>query len=462
MRRTFKGFYRPTKEEFQILWNDCLFVLDANVLLNLYRYSNETSDALISLLNQVSNRLWIPYQAAFEYQKERLQVIFQQKEAYEKLKEGLDKSLYKLESDFQIYARHPLINLNPLTKKIKSAFNDVKEELGKIQKKHPDLIQNDPLKEKITCLFDGKVGPPYSPEKLEEIHKIGKKRYEEKIPPGYSDAKKVGIERYGDLILWFQIIDKAKEAKKPTIFVTDDGKEDWWYRLKGQTIGPQPQSIEEIDLKAGVSFYMYNTVRFMEEIQLYLTKKVESKTVEEVRSIRKKDEEALRNYASVVSKLCEMLSRPAIASGLVPSTLSDIAYLSEKIKKMKDSEISPVVKEAIELFEIGQQAIVMFDGLVDIEKSDGTITRLNLYGKKVEILSVEGNICRCRPKDFPYECTFTINRSFLEMCGPVSNASTYIKPRYDFETVCSVCGEEMVKNETGAYHCEKCGIISET
>ena len=42
MRKTFPGYYRPTEAEFRRLWDKCIFVLDANVLLNLYRYSEET------------------------------------------------------------------------------------------------------------------------------------------------------------------------------------------------------------------------------------------------------------------------------------------------------------------------------------------------------------------------------------------------------------------------------------
>lgn len=449
MRKTFKGFYRPTEEEFQTLWKTCLFVLDANVLLNVYRYSKKTNDDLINLLNQISERLWVPYQAAFEYQRGRLKLILDQKEAYEKIKKGLDTSLTQLEKDLQIYAKHPLINLDPLIKEVKSAFKNVKEELDKTKTQHPDLIQDDPLRDTITQLFDGKVGPPYPPKKLQEIYQAGEKRYGEKIPPGYSDAKKAGVEKYGDLILWLQIIDKAREAKTPIIFVTDDRKEDWWYRPEGQTMGPQPQLVEEIDSEAGVLFYMYNADRFMEEIKQYLTKKVDPKTIEEVRSIRKKDEEAFRNYASLRSKLSELASRS--------NTWSEAGNLLEKMKKMRDSEISPLVKEAIELFEIGQQAIVISNALVDVERSDGRIIRLNLYGQRVEILSVEGNICRCRPKDFPYECTFTINRSFLNICDPASTASTRITPRFNFETVCPECGEEMIAGETGDCHCEKCG-----
>jgi len=69
MKKTFPGYYCLTEEEFSVLWNTCLFVLDANVLLNLYSYSQETSNELIGILKQISDRLWIPHQAALEYQK---------------------------------------------------------------------------------------------------------------------------------------------------------------------------------------------------------------------------------------------------------------------------------------------------------------------------------------------------------------------------------------------------------
>lgn len=290
MRKTFPGHYRPTEVEFSELWNNCLFVLDANVLLNLYRYSEKTVKELIDMLTEISERLWVPHQAALEYHRQRLNVIYHQREAYGRIQEGLDKARRQLESDLANYRRHPLIDVQPLIEKIRFAFTNVKEELDKTEQKHPDLIQNDPLMDKITTLLDGKVGLPYTSEKLEEIYKIGEKRYKEKVPPGYSDAKKEGIEKYGDLILWFQIIDKYKEVKKPIIFVTDDGKEDWWYQFRGQRIGPQPQLVEEIVEIAKVSFYMYQTDPFMEYMQKHLKRKIEPKAIEEVRDIRQQDE----------------------------------------------------------------------------------------------------------------------------------------------------------------------------
>ena len=46
---------------------------------------------------------------------------------------------------------------------------------------------------------------------------------------------------YGDLILWFQIIDYAKEKKCPIIFVTNDVKEDWWQQEKDDKTKDTPR-----------------------------------------------------------------------------------------------------------------------------------------------------------------------------------------------------------------------------
>lgn len=85
MKNSFFGYYHPREEELHELWETCLFVLDANVLLNLYRYSPGTSASLINILTEISNRLWIPHQVALEYQTNRLDEIARQAEIYAKV-----------------------------------------------------------------------------------------------------------------------------------------------------------------------------------------------------------------------------------------------------------------------------------------------------------------------------------------------------------------------------------------
>ena len=75
MKKIFPGYYRPSDDQVSEAWATGLFVLDANVLLNLYRYPKEARDNLIEVLNKVSDRIWIPNHAALEYQRNRPSVI---------------------------------------------------------------------------------------------------------------------------------------------------------------------------------------------------------------------------------------------------------------------------------------------------------------------------------------------------------------------------------------------------
>ena len=44
MEKTFSEYHQPNDEEITQLWEKAIFIFDANVLLNLYRYSKKTSD----------------------------------------------------------------------------------------------------------------------------------------------------------------------------------------------------------------------------------------------------------------------------------------------------------------------------------------------------------------------------------------------------------------------------------
>jgi hypothetical protein len=111
MKTTFHEYYQPTKEEFSKLWEDSFFVFDANVLLNIYRYSQETRDTLIDIFDKLSDRLWVPHQAALEYQRHRLGVIGKQESAYEEIQELLNKEQKQIEKELNNYKMHPFQDL---------------------------------------------------------------------------------------------------------------------------------------------------------------------------------------------------------------------------------------------------------------------------------------------------------------------------------------------------------------
>ena len=47
------------------------------------------------------------------------------------------------------------------------------------------------------------------------------------------------------------------------IFVTDDGKSDWWYIHHGKKIGPHPDLVEEFLAATGQQFHIYELPQFL-------------------------------------------------------------------------------------------------------------------------------------------------------------------------------------------------------
>ncbi len=210
-----------------------------------------------------------------------------------RLKADLDKNLGTL----QLKHRHSAINPDSFLLKIDKAISSFRENLKELKDNQPDISDQDLIREKLDSILTGKVGLPLSSKELTAVYTEGKIRYENKIPPGYSDQKTgvytyKGLElqrKYGDLIIWIQIINRVKDRQIPfLIFVTDDDKEDWWWIHSGKTIGPRPELIEEIAEKGSVkTFYMYTSSRFLEYAKKFLGVEIKQESINQVGEIQK-------------------------------------------------------------------------------------------------------------------------------------------------------------------------------
>jgi hypothetical protein len=67
MKKLFPQYY--SEDITQPDWNSAIFAFDANVLLNLYGFSKQTTDGLIDGLDTIQEQIFLPYQAALEYHR---------------------------------------------------------------------------------------------------------------------------------------------------------------------------------------------------------------------------------------------------------------------------------------------------------------------------------------------------------------------------------------------------------
>lgn len=302
MKKEFIGYYDPTEEEIKNAWNNSIFAFDANTLLNLYRYTSETRKDFLDILKILKNRLFLPYQAALEYHRNRKSVIFSNQNAYtelcEILKKNFDIDILEKVSKFK---RHPSIIIQNI-KNIQTDFiNKLNVEIEKQKIKHPDFKSKDEILEDLTKLFENSLGRKFSNEELLNIYKSGKDRYAEKIPPGYMDAipKKDKGENYiyGDLIIWKELINYSIVEKKQLIFITDDSKEDWWISENGDSSKPRAELIKEFYDLTGMRIFIYKADLFLQyaKEQKFMPK-LKDKSINEIKEIRISDEKTFNNY----------------------------------------------------------------------------------------------------------------------------------------------------------------------
>jgi hypothetical protein len=304
MRKQFSGYYRPKAEELAQKFKECVFVLDTNVLLHLYRYTPETRDNLISVLHAVKDRVWIPHQVGQEYHENRVSVIVGERNIYQGLKEAVDKSLQELNKN----ARPANFMATAVMEPMRKALEQVKADLDKKEAEHPDFLADDPILEVLTELFDGKIGEEYDAEENKKKLAEAKRRFEIRTPPGYLDGsgkkKKEGDKQYGDVILWLQLLDFARITDKPMVFITDEGGEDWWQREGGRTIGPRPELLQEMHKAANAKwFFMYSVGQFLELSTNLLEVEVKPEAIKEANELKKVNDERAEGIAAVLREI---------------------------------------------------------------------------------------------------------------------------------------------------------------
>lgn len=185
MRKIFPGYFRPTDQEFEQLWKDCIFAVDANVLLNLYRYSPATRQELEKALSAVKERLFLPHQSGKEFLRNRLNVTAGQAEEYARA----IKTIKELSETLSNRKKHPF-----LPEDQHQAFVERFSELcGHLEGQRSVLLTRmtgDEILSFVESTFETKTGLPLAPEVMKTVASEGDQRYQNDVPPGYETARR--------------------------------------------------------------------------------------------------------------------------------------------------------------------------------------------------------------------------------------------------------------------------------
>lgn len=165
----------------------------------------------------------------------------------------------------------------------KTALNIDYQEQKKVFETFVDE-SNDPVKQWIDGI---EKGTPFTYKEILEIIKEGDLRYRHQLPPGYMDAvdviedvnaadkrrkekrgnKKDGIDKFGDLIIWKEIIKHSIDSDKDILFISNDVVKGDTVILEGEENGnPRRELLTEFEENTHHNIWFYTLEDFIEKL----------------------------------------------------------------------------------------------------------------------------------------------------------------------------------------------------
>lgn len=263
---------------------ELLVVLDTNILLHVLRYSKNSREKLFQSMKKVESRLFIPYIVGLEYNTNKKNVMHNLTNAEYSFKKNYKSIREKTINDFN----HEFNKLgsNITSRDEAEVRKRIKENFSETVKEVFDNFFEEKVKEELSLitvdtrsinefekLYAGKVAHKPTQSWIDDIETTGEERYAKNIPPGYLDKNKTDIsifygthyqKKYGDLILWEEIIKKAEDEHiKKVVFISDDLKEDWIFKIDDEEIGVRAELREELWTKAEADLFLLTSNKFL-------------------------------------------------------------------------------------------------------------------------------------------------------------------------------------------------------
>lgn len=197
--------------------------IDTNILFSLLTVNQKTFDQLYSILEKLSksNKLFIPNHVAEEYLLSSDKICREDGKIYAELDKKIEKRFSEFKSLQNDY-KGKVKDYDVIDKRIQELCIDFKNFFNQQIIK----VDYDKRLKQIENLFTN-VGKAYTRKKLYKIQKEIDFRYSAFIAPGYEDRTKENGNRFGDCLIWFQIMDYAKDKHKDIIYITLEEKPDW-------------------------------------------------------------------------------------------------------------------------------------------------------------------------------------------------------------------------------------------
>jgi hypothetical protein len=251
----FAGHRVPDDGEVASALRSATVAVDTNVLLDLYRFSDATREAMLEVLVGLGERLFVPHQVMREFWRNRLDVVAGRDRGSMETSERIGRHLGATAMAVRAWAT-PAGVAEPARDELLERIVALREELhAAVAAQLPVRVDPrgpaDPVLDRLRRVLAGRVGPAPEADEWAAAIARGHDRAQQRIPPGYLDAAKTdsGLPEggAGDYLMWSQsIAEVARRGTGDLVLVTSDGKTDWWVRRGAVFVGPRPELVNEL------------------------------------------------------------------------------------------------------------------------------------------------------------------------------------------------------------------------
>ncbi|MFK0044741.1 PIN-like domain-containing protein [Streptomyces sp. NPDC090741] len=355
----------PSSEDAErgAFFNDGIIVLDTNVLLSLYEYTETSRQEVLSALEQAAGRLWMPYQVGLEFVRGRRSTLESRKRALADAASDVNKKL--------MAARKAIVEAKTLVCAQLDKYARADEEIDQLQalaadasvdshldlyrrefKRHLDMLKadhslalntadaSDPILARIAELYGEGVGEQPEGQVLRgRIEEATAFRFPNKIPPGFADSgKDTPLKSAGDFLLWEELIDhvrKMPEGSRHVLFVSNDTKEDWYESESGsRSTRPWPSLVDELKRRAGADLRIETQLSFYGGIKEFLDAQLAEDTYAEIERVSEAFELRIPQDRPVTEETASFVAPP---EGLALAALESVGIASTLLRAAVES-----------------------------------------------------------------------------------------------------------------------------
>ena len=139
--------------------------LDSSVLLNLYSYSEQTRQDFLQFLEDLKHRIWLPHQAAYEYEKNRLRVIKEQVAFSTKLRDLLSniaaefvKKMREIHPRVGREFQSPFLPIEDTRILLATMTDQIDGRFKPAQDEYEGFLIDDPIRERLNQITYERIG----------------------------------------------------------------------------------------------------------------------------------------------------------------------------------------------------------------------------------------------------------------------------------------------------------------